>query len=198
MNKLRPMLMRYRGAVGAIALVLAVVAIFWAVNSPAIVGASAATRELPIYSVKRDNKTVSLTFDAAWGNEDTGELIDILNTYGVKATFFLVGQWVDKYPESVKQLADAGMEIGNHSNEHPHMAKLSEKQIMDEVTACNEKIEAITGTSPTLFRCPYGEYDDDVIQSINDLNMYPIQWNVERSHTSESDDASRGSAVLGC
>lgn len=179
MNKIRPMLMRYRGALGPIALVLAVVAIFWAVNSPAIVGASAATRELPIYSVKRDNKTVSLTFDAAWGNEDTQELINILNTYGVKATFFLVGQWVDKYPESVKQLFDAGMEIGNHSNEHPHMAKLSDKQIIDEVTACNEKIEAITGTAPTLFRCPYGEYDDDVIKSVSDLNMYSIQWNVD-------------------
>lgn len=179
MNKLKPMLMRYRRFVGPIALVLVVVAIFWAVNSPAIVGASAAARQLPIYSVKRDNKTVSLTFDAAWGNEDTQELIDILGQYGVKATFFLVGQWVDKYPESVKQLYDAGMEIGNHSNEHPHMAKLSDKQIMDEVSACNEKIEAITGAAPTLFRCPYGEYDDDVIQTVNDMGMYPIQWNVD-------------------
>ncbi len=186
MNKLRSTLMRHRGLLGPIALVLAVVAIFWAVNSPAIVGASAASRQLPIYSVKRDNKTVSLTFDAAWGNEDTETLIEILDTYGVKATFFIVGEWVDKYPESVQALYDAGMEIGNHSDTHPHMAKLSEKEIIDEATACCEKIAAVTGASPTLFRCPYGEYDDDVIQTVSGLGMVPIQWNVERSHTKEN------------
>ena len=186
MKRIRPLLMRHRRLLGPLALALAVIAIFWAVNSPAIVGASAASKELPIYNVKRDNKAVSLTFDAAWGNEDTQELIDILNRYGVKATFFLVGQWVDKYPESVKALYDAGMEIGNHSNEHPHMAKLSEKQIMDEVNACNEKVESVTGEAPALFRCPYGEYNDTVIRTINGMDMKPIQWNVERSHTYET------------
>jgi peptidoglycan/xylan/chitin deacetylase (PgdA/CDA1 family) len=108
-----------------------------------------------------------------------------LNKYNVKATFFLVGQWVDKYPESVKALADAGMEIGNHSDDHPHMAKLSEKEIQDEVTACSQKIEAITGTTVSLFRCPYGEYDDDVISTVNEMGLYPIQWDVERSHREE-------------
>ncbi len=161
------------------ALVAAVALIFWAVNSPALVGAAASTRELPIYNVQRDNKTVSLTFDAAWGNEDTQELIDILNTYGVKATFFLVGDWVEKYPESVKQLYDAGMEIANHSDTHPHMAKLSDKEIMNEVTYCNEKIEAITGEPVKLFRCPYGEYDDNVISTINGMGIDVIQWNVD-------------------
>ena len=171
--------MRHRRLLGPLALVLAVAAIFWTVNDPAIVGVSASSRELPIYSVKRDNKAVCLTFDAAWGNEDTQQLIDILNKYNVKATFFLVGQWVDKYPESVQALADAGMEIGNHSDDHPHMAKLSEKEIIDQLSACNGKIEAITGDEVTLFRCPYGEYDDDVIRTVNSMGMYPIQWNVD-------------------
>lgn len=92
---------------------------------------------------------------------------------------------MDKYPESVQALWDAGMEIGNHSNDHPHMAELSEKKILDEVSACNEKIAGITGESPTLFRCPYGEYDDEVITTVNGMGMYSIQWNVERSHTGE-------------
>jgi peptidoglycan/xylan/chitin deacetylase (PgdA/CDA1 family) len=122
------------------------------------------------------------TRTSPWGNEDTEELISILNKYNVKATFFLVGQWVDKYPESVQALADAGMEIGNHSDDHPHMASLSAKEIRDEVTLCSQKIEAITGKSVSLFRCPYGEYDDEVISTINDMGLYPIQWNVERSH----------------
>ena len=171
--------MRHRRLLGPIALVLAVAAIFWAVNSPSIVGAAASSRKLPIYNVKRDNKAVSLSFDAAWGNEDTQQLIDILQRYNVRATFFLVGQWVDKYPESVKALYDAGMEIGNHSNEHPHMAKLSEKQIQDEISACNEKITSVTGDTPTLFRCPYGEYNDTVVETVNGMGMYPIQWNVD-------------------
>ena len=179
MSKFRAMLKRRRRALGSIALALAVVAIFWAVNSPAVVGASGSDRRLPIYNVKRDNKAVSLSFDAAWGNEDTQMLIDILNRYGVKATFFLVGQWVDKYPESVKALYDAGMEIGNHSATHPHMASLSESEIRSEIAACNDKIEALTGQAPTLFRCPYGEYDNEVIDTINGMDMYPIQWNVD-------------------
>ena len=179
MNKFTSILRRHRGFLGSVALVLAVALIFWAVNSPALVGAAASTRELPIYNVQRDNKAVSLTFDAAWGNEDTQELIDILNSYGVKATFFLVGEWVDKYPESVKQLYDAGMEIANHSDSHPHMSKLSDKEIMNEVTLCNEKIEAITGEAVKLFRCPYGEYDDNVISTINNMGIDVIQWNVD-------------------
>lgn len=179
MKRLKQVLTRHRRLLAPLALALVVAGIFWVINSPVIVGASAASRQLPIYCVKRDNKAVSLTFDAAWGNEDTQQLIDILSHYGVKATFFLVGQWVDKYPESVSALYDAGMELGNHSDEHPHMASLSEKQIMDEISACNEKIQGITDERPTLFRCPYGEYNDTVINTINGMNMYPIQWNVD-------------------
>lgn len=86
---------------------------------------------------------------------------------------------MDKYPESVKALYDAGMEIGNHSDTHAHMASLSAKEIMDEVSICSGKIEAITGEPVTLFRCPYGEYDDEVISSVNGMGIYPVQWNVD-------------------
>lgn len=161
------------------ATVLAVILIFVAINDPAIVGASATTRELPIYCVKRDNKAVSLTFDAAWGNEDTQMLIDILGKYNVKATFFIVGAWVDKYPDSVKALSDAGHEIMNHSNNHEHFSKLSSQQIITNITTCNNKISAVTGVTPTLFRAPYGEYDDHVIKTLKSMGMYTIQWDVD-------------------
>ncbi|MEM5768716.1 MAG: polysaccharide deacetylase family protein, partial [Bacillota bacterium] len=141
----------------------------WVVNSSAIVGASATQRELPIYCVERDNKCASLTFDAAWGNEDTEQLIEILGKYGVRATFFVVGAWVDKYPESVKALADAGHEVMSHSDDHAHFSKLSESQIVENLKRCNDKIEAVTGVRPTLFRCPYGEYDDHVIRTVNSI-----------------------------
>lgn len=151
----------------------------WLINSSAIVGASASVRELPIYCVERDNKCVSLTFDAAWGNEDTQTLIDILDGYNVKATFFVVGAWVDKYPESVKALSDAGHEIMSHSDDHAHFSMLSQSEIVDNLSRCNKKIELITGVEPTLFRCPYGEYDDHVIEAVNSIGMTAIQWNVD-------------------
>lgn len=163
----------------AISFVLVVAAIFYVVSSPAIVGAAATTRLLPIYSVKRDNKCVSLTFDAAWGNEDTQALIDILGKYNVKATFFVVGQWVDKYPESVKALHDAGHYVMNHSNDHAHFSTLSAQEIVDNINACSDKIEKVTGVRPTLFRAPYGEYDDNVIAAVNGMGIKTIQWDVD-------------------
>ena len=155
------------------------VAMFYIVNHPAIIGAAATTRQLPIYCVQRDQKVVSLSFDAAWGNEDTQQLIDILGRYNVKVTFFVVGEWVDKYPESVKALADAGHEIMNHSNNHAHFNSLSSEKIVADINACNDKIEGITGVRPTLFRPPYGEYDDHVITAVRGMGMEPIQWDVD-------------------
>lgn len=70
-----------KAVISAVSLVLFVGIVFWAVNSPAVVGASASDRQLPIYCVQREDKTVALSFDAAWGNEDTQKLIDILNKY---------------------------------------------------------------------------------------------------------------------
>ena len=158
--------------------VLAAALMFGAVNMPAVV-ASATQRQLPIYCVERDQKMISISFDAAWGNEDTQQLIDILGKYDIKATFFVVGEWVDKYPESVKALHDAGHEVMNHSNTHAHMSQLSRDEIITDVNACNDKIEAVTGVRPTLIRPPYGEYDDNVITAIRSMDMEPIQWDVD-------------------
>lgn len=179
MIDLRRIFQKNRQIFSALALVLAVVLILWTVNSPAIVGVSATKRLLPIYSVERQEKIVAISFDAAWGNEDTQTLIDILAQYDLHATFFVVGDWVDRYPESVKALSDAGNEVMNHSSNHAHFSALSEDEIVADVTACNRKIEAITGKTPTLFRCPYGEYDDHVIQAVNSTGMTAIQWDVD-------------------
>ena len=176
---MRKIFMLRRKHLAVLACVLAAAAIFYAVSYPAAVGAYAAKRQLPIYCVQRDQKVLSISFDAAWGNEDTQQLIDILAKYNVKATFFVVGEWVDKYPESVKALHDAGHEVMNHSNDHAHMTQLSQDQIIADVNACNDKIEAVTGVRPTLIRPPYGEYDDKVITAIRSMGMEPIQWDVD-------------------
>ncbi len=153
--------------------------IFWLVSMPTAVSAAAAQRQLPIYSVERDQKVCSISFDAAWGNEDTQTLIDILAKYDIKATFFVVGDWVEKYPESAKALSDAGHEVMSHSLHHDHYNSLSSDQIVADLNAANERIAAVTGKTPTLIRCPYGEYDDHVISAVRSIGMEPIQWDVD-------------------
>lgn len=167
-----------------IAVILTCTAIIFAIVLTAINGAgfasvSATRKKVPIYSVGRDDKVISISFDAAWGNEDTQQLIDILGKYDIKATFFVVGEWVEKYPESVKALHDAGHEVMNHSSNHPHMSKLSREQILKELNDCNDKIEAITGVRPILFRAPYGEYNDLLLDTAKSIGMYTIQWDVD-------------------
>ena len=179
LSRLLTQIKQHRRLLSGCAFMLTLLVILSTVNLPSVVGAAATNRVLPIYGVRRDDKCVSLTFDAAWGNEDTQTLIDILSKYNVKATFFLVGAWVDKYPESVRALCQAGEEVMNHSDDHAHFAQLSADQITANVNACSDKIEAITGVRPTLFRCPYGEYNDTVVQTLKDMGMYTIQWNVD-------------------
>lgn len=152
-----------------------------AVSGAGFASVSATRKKVPIYSVGRaeNDKIISISFDAAWGNEDTQLLIDILGKYDVKATFFLVGEWVDKYPQSVKDLYAAGHEIMNHSSTHPHMSKLSREQILKELNECNDKIETLIGVRPILFRAPYGEYNDLLLDTAESIGMYTIQWDVD-------------------
>ena len=122
---------------------------------------------------------VALPFEPAWGKVDTRQVIDILARYNIKPTFFVVGAWVDKYPDSVKARHDAGNEVMSHSDDHAHFASLSADQIKENINTSNDKIEAVTGVRPTLFRCPYGEYNDTVISTVNGMGMTAIQWDVD-------------------
>ena len=85
-------------------------------------------RELPIYSVKTEEKKVALSFDAAWGNEDTKQILDILKKYDIHVTFFMTGGWVEKYPDDVKAIHAAGHDLGNHSANHKNMSQLSNEE----------------------------------------------------------------------
>lgn len=148
-------------------------------TKPVFVVASAPQKELPIYCVEHQDKVASLTFDAAWGNEDTEQLIDILEQYGAKATFFVVGDWVRKYPESVKALHDAGHEVMSHSDKHKHMPQLTAGQIKEDLDRVGDEIEKVTGVRPYLFRPPYGEYDNKLIVTLRDMGIQTIQWDVD-------------------
>ena len=140
---------------------------------------TAEPRQIPIYYVDTDEKICALSFDAAWGNEQTDTLLNILDDYEVKSTFFLVKQWIDNYPDDVKNIADHGHDVGNHSATHPHMAQLSSKDQQEQIDDCSAAIEELTGSAPTLFRAPYGEYDDNLVNNLKARDMYCVQWNID-------------------
>ena len=139
----------------------------------------AAKRELPVYSVERDEKVISISFDASWGADKTIPILDILDQYNVKTTFFLVGNWVDKYPEMVQEIFSRGHEIGNHSDTHAHMSELSEQGIRNELRIMSDKVEKITGIRPVLFRPPYGDYNDRVIRVARAEGYEAVQWSID-------------------
>ena len=120
------------------------------------------------------------------GADNTQKILDVLADYGVKATFFVVGNWADQYPEQAKAIVDSGCELMNHSNAHDHYNSLTAEQIIKDVNTCSDKLEALTGARPTLIRCPFGEYDDHVISAIRSIGMKPIQWDVERYHAAQA------------
>ena len=139
----------------------------------------AAKKELPVYSVERDDHVIAVTFDASWGADNTPKLLDILDEYDAKCTFFLVGLWVDKYPDMVQAIVERGHEIVNHSATHPHMSKLSESKMLEELRMMSDKVEKLTGVRPTLFRPPYGDYNNSVIRTVRSAGYEAVQWSVD-------------------
>ena len=133
-------------------------------------------RSLPVYGVKREDKRIALTIDAAWDADKTPFILDTLDTYHIKATFFLCGVWVNTYPDYVKEIAQRGHEIGNHSLSHPHMSKLSPSEIKKELIDLDDTIEELTGKRSTLFRPPFGEYNNTVIDTVREAGYEVIQW----------------------
>ena len=136
-------------------------------------------KELPIYCVDRKEKIVALSFDAAWGNEDTGKILSILKKKKVHVTFFMTGGWIEKYPDDVKAIQKAGHELGNHSENHKQMSTLSSEQCKEEIMKVHERVKKLTGTSMKVFRPPYGDYNDTLIQTVNACGYKPIQWDVD-------------------
>lgn len=136
-------------------------------------------RKLPIYSVDTKDKKIAISFDASWGEDRTEDIFKILDTYNAKATFFVVGAWIDQYPDKLKSMYEKGHEIGNHSNKHPIMTTISKEKIIEEIAITDAKIMSITGQGTTLFRCPSGEYNNLVIETVEDTNHYCIQWDVD-------------------
>lgn len=140
---------------------------------------SATEKYLPIYNVQTEENKIAFTMNCAWNADDIDSILKTLENNDVHITFFMVGEWVDKYPEAVKKIYEAGHEIGSHSNTHPHVNNLSAEKNLEEINLSVNKIEKITGSKTTLYRAPYGEYNDTVIKTAQENGYYTIQWNLD-------------------
>lgn len=136
-------------------------------------------KKLPIYNVDTSDKKVAITFDSSWGNDTTLKILDVLDKYKAKGTFFLIGRWCDEYPNETKEISKRGNEIGNHSNKHPDMTAISKIQIQADIKKADEKIFVLTGKKPEIFRCPSGSYNNSVIEAVEETNHKCIQWDVD-------------------
>ena len=173
------LVMRKRTALAVIATVLVLIAAVALVSAGAASEAVAAKRLVPVYSVATEENKVALTFDASWGAEKTTAIMDILEEYGFKGTFFLTGIWIDEYPELVKEINERGHLIGNHSDNHKHLSELDAAGIDSEIDVTASKIEALTGYKPTYFRAPFGEYDNKLINALDARGVQCIQWSAD-------------------
>lgn len=136
-------------------------------------------RLIPIYSVDREDKVVSISFDCAWGTEHTDDILKALKVSDVRATFFMVEFWTEKYEDFVKKIDEAGHEIGTHSSTHSYMSKQNAEDIKMELKTSSEAIEKVTGKKVELFRPPYGDYDDELVKTASELGFYTIQWDTD-------------------
>lgn len=135
--------------------------------------------DIPIYSVNTSEKKCAITFDCAWGADDIPNILNILEKNDVKASFFIVGTWAEKYPDMVKLIADKGHDVANHGYSHLHMSNLPMDKISQEIKRCTDVLEKISGQKVTLFRPPYGEYDSNTVKCATQLGYQTIQWDCD-------------------
>ena len=140
---------------------------------------SGSEKLLPIYNVETDEKKVAFTMNCAWNADDIDSILETLEKNNVKITFFMVGEWIDKYQEAAKKIYEAGHEIANHSDTHKHVNNLSYEENVEEIKKANEKIKNITGKENILYRAPYGEYNNTVVKAAKENGYIPIQWNLD-------------------
>ena len=120
-----------------------------------------------------------INMSLAWGNEDTKEILSILAKHNLHVTFFMTGGWIEKYPDDVKAIALAGNDLGNHSENHKQMSQLSKEECIEEIRKPHEKVKELTGVEMTLFRPPYGDYNNTLIEAVNEVGYHCIQWDVD-------------------
>ncbi len=163
----------------ALTLMIALAGSFKYISGFSTVSGNVNGKEMPICSVETGKRAVALSFETAWGDEDIRQILDILKIHGIQATFFVTGDWVEKYPELAGMIKEEGHDLANHSKSHKSMVEMDEEQQRAEIMEVHEKVKALTGADMQLFRLPYDSYDDSLIRVIEACGYYPIQWSID-------------------
>ena len=137
------------------------------------------SKMLPIYNVDTEENKVALTINCAWNADDIDKILEVLEKEQVKVTFFMVGDWIEKNDEAAKKIYNAGHELANHSYNHPHVNNMDYDKNAEQINKCSELIKKITGKPSTLYRGPYGEYNNTVLQAAKDNSHQTIQWSID-------------------
>lgn len=165
--------------VQALALFVCLLLAVYLGDEAVLVSSTYGDRELPIYSVQTEEKKIAISFDAAWGAEDFQKIMEVLDKHQIRTTFFMTGEWVEKYPECVKMLVEKGHDLGNHSATHPDMTQLSKEKQKEQILGVHNAVKELTGYEMELFRPPYGAYNNEVVRTCYELGYYPVQWSVD-------------------
>lgn len=136
-------------------------------------------REIPIYSVERDDNAIALTFDCAWNDDDIDDIIKTLRDNQCTATFFVTGKWAEEYSDSLNKISRNGFEIGIHSYNHDDYIKMTGDEILADIDKCKKAISRVTGVVPNIVRVPSGAYNNRAVRTIEDNGMWCIQWSVD-------------------
>jgi peptidoglycan/xylan/chitin deacetylase (PgdA/CDA1 family) len=137
-------------------------------------------KRVPVYRVSTHKTEIAVTFNAAWEADEVPEILEVLQKYEAKCTFFVLGEFVDKNPEAVRAVAAAGHEIANHSDSHPNMTGMPEDKIRRQILNCDDKIKALVPEAfAPFFRAPSGAYDNRLIETAEALGHQVIQWDVD-------------------
>lgn len=148
-------------------------------NDETVETSAGITKMLPVYSVDTEENKIALTINCAWNADDIDLILETLSKNNVKATFFMVGDWISKFPDAVKKIHESGNEIANHSESHAHVNNLDYQKNIEQITKCSDRVKAITGNPTTLYRGPYGEYNDTVVKAATNSNHIMVQWSID-------------------
>lgn len=149
------------------------------IHNKEIVSVTGAPMEKPIFSVDTERPQVAISFDAEWKDSETDKILEALERNNVTSTFFISSVWIERFPDKVKAIHDAGHDIGNHTDTHPIMNRLGPEDIRREITRPHQLVKDLVGVDMELFRAPYGEYNKDVLDIAWECGYYTIQWNVD-------------------
>ncbi|AIS52474.1 hypothetical protein TKV_c13030 [Thermoanaerobacter kivui] len=161
-----------------IALIIAILAIIFLAY---IITSSVSTFNVnePIYKGNTNEKKIAFACNVAWGDEYIPKMLEIFKDNDINITFFFEGKWAEKNPDVIKEIFQKGHEVGSHGYTHVKYTSLSRQQYEEDIRKCGELLEKITGTKPTLFAPPYGDFNEEVVKVAEQQGYKVILWSLD-------------------